>query len=595
MAVAITNNNVNSELLNSMQQPDNEVQNTAPIKEPALSFIDKHIHPPSAVPGYVGMPTNDTRTQVVTNWIDLRSNTVPTIPNNFGSPPIPSSSSAIDGFAILHTSGIRHANIAFFHQNADIVAWHQDVANTPRLSVYDTNRFQYDATKFRPAYRSTTITLNATAFNNVGVLSSCQFNPPMLWSGDILNLSEKHPKKFAAFLKAFVKAHGITNIKREHLLEFGVQHQETIRKLLKVDQPPRVQRNADGFEEVIEEPKLDPNTAIQFVSFGKQGNNESGNLTGAVVPTHEQIMNLSARAYGGAARDGNFLVQRVNTVAPRWITAANDNEATNVNAGMYECYYAFEDLAGNDNFKPFTELASDGVNCRSLLDVQWSEDMTWGWTLMTGLVPNTNIGAGVVNPDLMILKSYVGTEIQPAAMSAWAGMQQESPRPNMQAMQALMTAYYDLKDGMPAKFNFAGLGKVIKLAAQTILPTLVQGLAGRPAKRRAARAQPKPNATPVADRTRSKSRPRDTVPWKNVPVRRTRGRSKSYEGMYYRANDGWMDGGGMSPRERNREANGGRRPTMVFRSSTRSRRNVAVAKTERDLADAQRQMSKLKV
>ena len=123
MAVAITNNNVNSELLNSMQQPENEVQNTAPIKEPALSFIDKHIHPPSAVPGYVGMPTNDTRTQVVTNWIDLRSNTIPTIPNNFGSPPIASSPGAIDGFAILHTSGLRHANIAFFHQNADVVAW----------------------------------------------------------------------------------------------------------------------------------------------------------------------------------------------------------------------------------------------------------------------------------------------------------------------------------------------------------------------------------------------------------------------------------------------------------------------------------------
>lgn len=477
---SVVDNSITTELSNTVPiSADNEVQATAPVKNPSHSFIDKHIHPPSAVPGYAGMPTNDSRTQVITNWVEL--NTIRNVkgPAPAGQAPVDAAPNYVDGFAFLHTSGIRHPNIAFFHynQSGDVAdGWHQDVANTIRLSIYDTNRFRYDANKFRPAYRSNTITLNATAFNDVGMLSSCQFNGSLLFSGTILQLTEKYPKRAKAFLTAHCSAHKIAGIKKDHLELFPPNIQSHLRDVLHVQDGATILvggRAANLRTEVPEQLNLDPNTSIQFIDFNKQGNGESGNQLGAVVPTHSQVINMSTRSYGGPAKEGNFITQRINTVAPRWMAAANDDAANLPNLGMYECYVAYEDLNGVDQFYPFTEIGVDG-KCRPLIDVQWSDDMTWGWTLITGLVPNTNISTGLVSDNLLIVKTYIGTEIQPAAQSAWAGMQALGPRPDMTAMQALMEAYYDLKDGMPAKYNFAGLANVARLAASKIAPHAIK-------------------------------------------------------------------------------------------------------------------------
>lgn len=485
MATAAVDNSVTTELNNFPVTADNEVQATAPVKNASHSFIDKHIHPPSAIPGYAGMPTNDSRTQVVTNWVELNTISEVSAPDVFGQPPVPATPTFVDGFAYLHTSGMRHPNAVFFHHNQSATSvtagWHQDVVNTTRITVYDTNRFRYDANKFRPAYRSNTITLNATAFNNIGMLSTCQFNPSLLFGGTILQFTEAHPKRAARFLQQYCEQKGITAIKKDHLDLFAPSIGAKLRDMLHICDNSTILvngRTANLRTEVPDAVTLDPNTSVQFVDFNKQGNLESGNNIGAVVPTHSQVLNLSTRSYGGPAKEGNFITQRINTVAPRWIPAANDDAADLVNLGMYECYIAFEDALGIDNYKALTEIGANGL-CRAYLDVQWSDDMTWGWTVITGLVPNVNVGTGTVSDSLLITKTYIGTEIQPCAQSAWAGMQSLGPRPDMTAMQALMEAYYDLKDGMPAKYNFAGLANVARMAASKIAPHAIKFISNK--------------------------------------------------------------------------------------------------------------------
>jgi len=482
---ATVDNSINTELLSvAATTTDNEVQATAPIKNPSHSFIDKHIHPPSAVPGYAGMPTNDSRTQVITNWVEL--NTIQNVkaPGNFGEEPFTAAPNFVDGFAFLHTSGIRHPNAVFFHYNTngDVSSgWHQDVQNTVRLSIYDTNRFRYDANKFRPAYRSNTITLNATSFNNIGMLSTCQFNPSVLFGGTILQFTESHPKRARNFLRSYCQHHKISGIRKDDLELFSPAYQTHLRDLLHIQDGSTIiigGKSAHLRTDVPDTLNLDPNTSVQFVDFNKQGNTESGNNIASVVPTHSQVINMSTRSYGGPAKDGNFITQRINTVAPKWLASANDDATSLTNVGMYECFIAYEDANGVDQYKPLTEIGVNGL-CRPYIDTLWSEDMTWGWTVITGLVPNTNISSGVVSDSLLIVKTYIGTEIQPAAQSAWSGMQALGPRPDMNAMQALMEAYYDLKDGMPAKYNFAGLANVARLAASKIAPHAIKFVANK--------------------------------------------------------------------------------------------------------------------
>jgi len=130
-------NQIEADLFETIKS-DSEVQSTAPIETPVHAFIAKHVHPPSAVPSYEGIPTNDARTQVVANWVDFNINDdvvfEPTLPggtNAFIRPP--------SGFAYLVTTGMNFPVIAFAKgdDGTSPNIWHQDAANTKPLGVYD--------------------------------------------------------------------------------------------------------------------------------------------------------------------------------------------------------------------------------------------------------------------------------------------------------------------------------------------------------------------------------------------------------------------------------------------------------------------------
>lgn len=438
-------NQIEAGLFDSLQTSD-EIQDSTPTMDPISAFIKKHIHPPSSIAGYCGMPTNDTRSQVIPQWKFLTTQAPVLQPAAEGALPV-DDTTALGGIAILSTSGARVNGIVFSSTQQTGGDYIQDIGNTQLNDAYDMTRFCRDANLYRPAFKSLTTYLNATMFNNVGTVSGCQFNPNVLFAGTILTMAQEKPSLFIRFAKCLVAS--------KHWKINKLGDDCAYLKIPKYVREELAEVLGLKMSEAIE---LDPNVSIQVVSFNGQV---------STVPTQSQILNMSQRSYGGKAVDGSFTVHRLNTIAPSWLTTSNtDVTAGTSRDGLYLCYRFFIRADGSESFGPFYEKLG-GVT-RILRDTLWSKDMTWSWVKYAGLSPNLNTTTGFGTNNLMIYKYYTGFEVQPSAQSAWAGLQQLGPKPDMQAMQGLMDAFYELKDVMPARYNFWGmLGKLATKGLKT--------------------------------------------------------------------------------------------------------------------------------
>ena len=99
-------------------------------------------------------------------------------------------------YAFLVPSGGRVQAIPFITNPTRGNQMTQDLANVLDYSGYDWNNWAAEANKYRPVYKSITVAANMTAFNNVGFVSSQQFNPSLLFAGSILGLAERDLKLF---------------------------------------------------------------------------------------------------------------------------------------------------------------------------------------------------------------------------------------------------------------------------------------------------------------------------------------------------------------------------------------------------------------
>ena len=464
------------DLFSSSIKPDAGEVVTAPIRNQSESAIRKLLHPPSAVPGYAGLPTNDSRTQVTLEYVDTSINITPRVQAYDASGvagPVeeltPAALSTFD-YALLSPNGGRVFAVPFiFNSLNGYNLLTQDLANVDVNSSYDMRSLVRDATVYRPAYKSSTYMLNATAFNNTGIVTSNQFTPNLLFGGTLLNFAQKNPAEFHQFFAQELKRMPSD----ERFVD--VKHPDFKRHAGTFDlYPVHVQdelRHRIGFPSATAVPTLDPNTSIQIVMLGRSGTTASISpeiVKTSPVPTATQIMNQSMRSYSGKATEGIFTINRLNTVAPRWLTAGKAAAGGTPFAGddgLYRCYiahYFVRDSYQGVVYQPLYENVPTGTVPSigdTLLDTMWTEDMTWGWTIFQGLSVNPAGGASL---QLVTKKHYLGLEAQPAPLSAWAGMSRLAPKPDIMALQATMDAFYELKDSMPARYNFLGtLGTIL--------------------------------------------------------------------------------------------------------------------------------------
>nr|UBY12883.1 putative structural protein [Hepevirus sp.] len=475
MAKAV-NNDMDFDMFSNLSKSvDSEIQSTASTEtNPQAAFIRKSIHPPSAIPNYNGIPTNDARSQVLVQWRNPVLMKQPIIFDTALGKTRYVTANDLTQFdmAILHTNGARVLSVPFIF-NKTTGGMNYDFNNVDLQDAYDFTKWQDDANLYRPVFKSTTTYLNATMFNNTGMVVGNQFNPNILFAGSILTFAHEHTQEFFHFCRTVL---------RKRCVKLQPRHEEHAHYTDLFRCFPKYIR--DEMSSILdlsnnEVLNLDPNTKIQVFNAGDLGY-QSVALSISPVPTSSQIMNNSMRSGAWKAQDGTFTVQRLNTISPSWLSASNTN---NAESGLYECYFYIKDSTGVTQFSPFYDNAPENVDNTQLLadyilhDTLWSKDMTWGWTFYQGLSLNSQSSTAT---QLLIKKYYTGYEVQPTPRSAWSGMVNLGPKPDLMAMQALMDAFYELKDILPAKYNFWGtLGTLaaqgLKTFGSSILDSLISG------------------------------------------------------------------------------------------------------------------------
>lgn len=461
-SVDITPQNGSSSDFDLLQQNEEVIMPVTKneVKAQTKGFITKCLHPPSAVASYNGLPTSDARgSTICVERKTLRLTDVPYILKPGTGFPVVSACNAGDlgSFKVVRISpnGQRINNIQFVKTD---VGWQQDLNNLDVVTTYDFKNFKDDAMLSRIDYKSTTVTLNATMFNNVGYAVESQFNPNIIFQESFLALCRSHPEH--AYAIAVLHGKKVRNSDTAKITDWSKFDSHHIKEIER-----RTGRTMDDL-------RLDPRRGIQILELGR-----SDDSNGFPAFDFSQILNLSSKSYTGPARDGTFSVQRLNTVNPKWCTAGSSN--TNAGAfGQYSCYISYTLSDGEIKMYQIMENQVLGLTADKLVpafDTLWTSDMTFTISMFDGLALNPEAPTSF---QLLATKTIIGSEIQPALKSPWTGLQRPGPPPDILAMNSLMDAFYEMKDSMPAKYNFLGgilglMGKgVAALGKSNILGTI---------------------------------------------------------------------------------------------------------------------------
>lgn len=262
----------------SMIHNDSEVQTTVSVKDPKTSFVAKLLHPPSPIPGFMGLPTNDARTQVLIEWRNMELMDTPVILDfkTLAARTVTPADLTTFDYAILSTNGARVLNIGFVTNATAGGTMQQDLNGVMTQNLYNWKNWSSDANLYRPTYRSLTTTLNATAFNNTGMVVGNQFNPNILFAGSLISFAHEHGEHFYNFVRCAIE--------REEIFRLNKPTREDIERWEQFPHYHRVEMLRLANSTPGDTLNLDPNTTIQVINFG----NVSANQPAGSQPTPDR-------------------------------------------------------------------------------------------------------------------------------------------------------------------------------------------------------------------------------------------------------------------------------------------------------------------
>lgn len=418
------------------------------------ALIAKVTHPPSTVPEFSGLPTQDARTQVVFNFRNIDVLKTPIVFDRTTGKLVSKEWSAASDYSIVVPTGAR---IKWFGCTYDMNAttpgfYEQDLNNVGIQDNFNFKNWAETVNLYRPVAKSVTLYANVTAFNNQGIISCQQFNPNILFSGAAALLSHQDSKLFHHLLDSHFERDPefVSNRDNVHP-DFNLSTVEAWFKSRKI--------KATNI-------KLDPNFPIQIINMGTVGYESD---TASYVPTPSQMAQNSMRSYQDKFVSGCFSVQRLNTISPEWLSGSAPITSADTIKGLYNCYICVIGNTGALSIIPLLDNSGVGnvpADFITMKDTLWTKDMTWTMIRMQGIAPNLVLGgdATVVSP--VSIKTYYTIEAQPVWNGPWNGMSRVSPKPSLTDMQAIMDTFYEMPDGMPSKYN--ALGSFLPFLAQLV-------------------------------------------------------------------------------------------------------------------------------
>jgi hypothetical protein len=467
----------------------------------ADSLIRKIVHPPTCQE-IAGLPSGGARSQVVLELKQLKSMARPLVFGPTTVTLVPNDISARFAPSLLVLNGARVAAAQFIYDGTSGGAYsgdtYQDVANVYYNDSLDFDTWATNTNLFRLIYKSTTVTLNSTMFNDVGIVAAFQFTPSLLFSGTLAKFLDTNRAAALKFINDVFSRVGCVKIPEKgfvtisdanpdfqheyHAIHSDHHHFEQAKKMWS-SFPKSVRadiaesfntsdfavKNKIGIE--VDPGKyvlsLNPDSNIQILNL-----NNSGTGVNSYAPTINQVVS-TGRDYSTDAKEGCFMVQRLTQPNVQWLNATRTSgRADTPIPYLYGCYVFTN--AGSTYVPLYEQQNTPGTARNTILrDTAWTDQMTMGWIVFDGLCPNVFAESGTFF-QMLNIKSITGIEVQNTVSGAYAPLAKPGPIQDEAVMERILFTLNEFKDGMPASFNSWGMlaslaGNVISNVAPKLI------------------------------------------------------------------------------------------------------------------------------
>lgn len=319
---------------------------------------------------------------------------------------------------------------------------------------YNASNMSSDVASFRSSYKSSTYYLNATAFNDQGMVTTAKFKPNVVLS----SLADEYTR-----VKNHKPSHD--NLKRAH--DALTKHQKQI-------------INQEEFEEIGGPTIL---TVTQFLDVGRGATGESLFLTynsstfNNFLPlVSSELITFSPKAASRPAKEGAFVVQQNIDPVSTWssMNCAKGPNAGPSQKGLLQSFFRFYNTTTNTYH--YTPLYSDYTGTVSSLDAPWN-NLDFAFTLFEGLTIPINSDSGL---PYITTKNFYGMELQVTEDSSLRPFQSMLPLPDSKAIEMVCGIFHCRPDSLPASANDWGtIGKVILQALPVAANWLLNSFSGK--------------------------------------------------------------------------------------------------------------------
>lgn len=396
------------------------------------AWLEKYEHPPrSTRPEYCGVPDYNNTPSVHPEYKTIAQ--IPTFKT------VGADTTYYDRILVIFTS------------SAVSPVWYYRISTTgafePIEAIINSNINIQDwaahNTSGRIAYKSTTISLNATEFSDQGVVTVAQLRPS---------------KRLAA----------VGDVTLQLLERSGIQHALKFAQRHCGDLPVRQPKESDP--EYLQRALGDAwHHVVMIVA------------PGTLPQTGTEVAMLSPNATSDVAKNGCFVVQKFVQSFPQFTDFSNANTGSTTTPRTVQavkCYIEITDATGLLTiFEPVNVTSQPGNSAapgtpQQLEDVAWF-DMSWGFAFFEGLSVGPNGAGAAAVPPYLTIKTITGTELQPLIGSPLAPFIKNSAMVDETALRIGSMISHARLDSLPAAANFWGsLGKLLLSAAPTVVSTI---------------------------------------------------------------------------------------------------------------------------
>jgi hypothetical protein len=441
------------------------------------SFVKKYTHPPSTIPdNYRGTP-DASAPNVVCMEVKGENQVAPII--TYPASATTTTTVNPSTMLLIHPSGGKVATYNFmqvaiggnvgYMQPISYGAYstvYPAVSNTTlpaaNNSGYNWYNFISDIATTRTSYKSETVYLNATDFNNQGQITTAKFKPNILAVSTATTLFDSHANDRQA-LKSLYSALG-----------------------LKVPLPKI--KDDDGYEVIRDNVNVASTLygfGIQVLQIGTTNNgaavtsvfsSPSQFITGILPINSSGVLTYSSKGATRMLKEGAFVVHQNAGPISEWTAVATEGvplSVTNSPNGVYVSLIR----ANYSNSYVYAPLYSDFAAVSNVLpgwynsayDTPWN-NLDWAMTICEGITIPSTVGTTLSSVPYLSIKSYAGLEIQPNVGSSLLPFQSMLPKPDPTALKMAAGIFHERPDSLPASANDLG---TIAATIGSFLPTAI--------------------------------------------------------------------------------------------------------------------------